>query len=133
MRILLVEDNMQAEKFIGRLWSAIGGIAWVLNANRACHRLLTNWKTNPSTRWWWILAYPIWTARTGWYALIRVGAVARKLPVIALVDGEERDRLIAARDMGIRNWVAKETLTPSRLAAEVKSALEAYGIWEEVW
>ena len=63
---------------------------------------------------------------------VRLGAVALKLPVIALVDGEERDRLIAARDMGIRNWVAKETLTPSRLAAEVKSALEAYGIWEEV-
>ena len=64
--------------------------------------------------------------------LIRVGTIARKLPVVALVDGEERDRLIAARDMGIRNWVVKETLTPSRLAAEVKSALEAYGIWEEV-
>jgi DNA-binding response OmpR family regulator len=55
--------------------------------------------------------------------LARVGKIAQVLPVIVLVDQEEVDRLIVAREKGIRDWVIKETLTPSRLAGEVRNAL----------
>lgn len=56
-------------------------------------------------------------------ALARVGRIAKELPVIVLVDEEEKDLVMAARDPGIRNWVTKATLTPSRLADEVRNAL----------
>ena len=56
--------------------------------------------------------------------LARIGAVAQRFPVVVLIDQEQTDRLITARDLGFHSWLTKETLTPARLADYVKSALE---------
>jgi len=129
MRILLVEDNKQAEKFIGAALKRHWWDSLSLECKQSLSQALDKLKGESFDAM--VVDFGVADLQ-GPDGLSRVGAIARRLPVVALVDGAERDRLIAARDMGIRNWVAKETLTPSRLAAEVKSALEAYGLYEEV-
>ncbi|HEY2459835.1 MAG TPA: hypothetical protein VGI16_03470 [Candidatus Acidoferrum sp.] len=52
----------------------------------------------------------------------RLGMLAQKWPVIVLIDEFETDRLANSRDLGIKNWLVKETLTPSRLADAVRKA-----------
>jgi len=42
--------------------------------------------------------------------LSRVGKVAQKLLVMVLADAEETDRVIAARSLGICNWLTKDKL-----------------------
>ncbi len=42
--------------------------------------------------------------------LSRVGKVAQELLVIVLADAEETDRVIAARGLGICNWLTKDKL-----------------------
>jgi DNA-binding NarL/FixJ family response regulator len=56
--------------------------------------------------------------------LVRVGTMAQRFPVLLLIDQEQTDRLITARALGIHHWLAKETLTPSRLVDHVNEALE---------
>ena len=129
MRILLVADNKQAEKFIGAALKRHWSDSLSLECKPSLSQALDKLKDESFDAM--VVDFGVADLQ-GPDGLSRVGAIARRLPVVALVDGAERDRLIAARDMGIRNWVAKETLTPSRLAAEVKSALEAYGLCEEV-
>jgi len=129
MRILLVEDNKQAEKFIGAALKRHWWDSLSLECKQSLSQALDKLKDESFDAM--VVDFGVADLQ-GPDGLSRVGAIARRLPVVALVDGAERDRLIAARDMGIRNWVAKETLTPSRLAAEVKSALEASGLCEEV-
>lgn len=54
--------------------------------------------------------------------LRRVGAIPQTSPVILLIDSAERP---AGQSLGIRNWLSKDTLTPSRLAEAVRNALAA--------
>ncbi len=129
MRILLVADNKQAEKFIGAALKRHWSDSLSLQCKQSLSQALDKLKDESFDAM--VVDFGVADLQ-GPDGLSRVGAIARRLPVVALVDGAERDRLIAARGMGIRNWVAKETLTPSRLAAEVKSALEAYGLCGEV-
>jgi DNA-binding NarL/FixJ family response regulator len=57
-------------------------------------------------------------------ALSRLAEVAGNLPVILLISEDDTDRMVRARSMGIHSWLRKETLTVSRLANEIGSALE---------
>lgn len=120
MRILLVADKPQAEKFVlatlsNHWW---GGMSLECKANFS--QALDCLQRESFDAMLVDLAVPDLQDPEG---LRRVGATAQKLPVIVLIDGDDRDRLIAARRLGIQNWVSKDTLTPSRLAEAVRNAL----------
>ena len=123
MRILLVADKPQAEKFVlatlsNHWW---GGMSLECKPNFS--QALDCLQRESFDAMLVDLAVPDLQDPEG---LRRVGAIAQKLPVIVLIDGDDRDRLIAARRLGIQNWVSKDTLTPSRLAEAVKNALAVH-------
>jgi DNA-binding response OmpR family regulator len=120
VRVLLVEDKPQGEKFI---WAALNNRWWggvSLDCKPSFSQALDTLKGESFDVVLVDLAVP---DLQGPEALARVGRMAQKLPVIVLIDEEEKDRVMAARDLGIRHWVMKATLTPSRLEDEVKNAL----------
>jgi DNA-binding response OmpR family regulator len=124
MRILLVENKIQSEKFIGAALKRCFKDSVSLECSPTLSQALDRLRDESFDAMVVDFSVPDLQGPDG---LARVGAIAHRLTVIALVDDEERDRLMAARNLGICNWVTKETLTPSRLAAEVKSALAVHG------
>lgn len=64
--------------------------------------------------------------------LARVGTILLTLPVIVLVDENESDPLQSSRGIGMHRWLVRETLSPSRLVDAVKSAVNSKGFREEV-
>lgn len=120
MRILLVADKPQAEKFVlatlSKHWWGRMSFACKPNFSQALDCL----EDESFDAMLVDLEVPDLQNPEG---LARVGAVAQKLPVIVLINGADTDRLLSARSLGIHNWVSKDTLTPSRLAETVKNAL----------
>src|SRR5438132_12990559 len=102
MRILLVEDNMQAEKFIGAALKRHWWDSLTLECKPSLSQALDKLKDESFDAIVVDFRVPDLQGPDG---LMRVGAIARKFPVIALVDDEERARLLAARDIGIRDWL----------------------------
>jgi len=64
--------------------------------------------------------------------LARVSTILLTLPVIVLVDENESDPLQSSRDMGMHRWLVKETLSRSRLVDAVKNAVNSKGFREAV-
>jgi DNA-binding NtrC family response regulator len=120
VRVLLVEDKPQGEKFI---WAALNNRWWggvSLECKPSFSQALDSLKGESID----VMLVDLKVSDLqGPDALARVGRIAQELPVIVLVEEEEKDRVMAARNLGIRNWVTKATLTPSRLADEVRNAL----------
>ncbi len=119
MRVLLVEDRPQGEKFI---WAALNKRWWgvSLECKPSFSQALAILKGESFNVMLVDLAVSDLQGPDG---LARVGRIAQELPVIVLVDEEEKHRLVPARGLGIRNWVTKDKLTPPRLADEVRNAL----------
>lgn len=120
MRVLLVEDRPQGEKFI---WAALnkrwwGGVS--LECKPSFSQALDSLKGESFDVMLVDLAVSDLQGPDG---LARVGRIAQELPVIVLVDEEEKHRLVTARGLGIRNWVTKDKLNSPRLADEVRNAL----------
>lgn len=124
VRILLVADKPQAEKFVlatlSKHWWGRMSLECKPNFSQALDCL----QSESFDAMLVDLAVPDLQHPEG---LTRVGAIAHTLPIILLIDSAETDRLItAARNLGIRNWLSKDTLTPSRLAEAVRSALAVH-------
>lgn len=121
VRVLLIADSRKTESFV---WAALS----------------TRWWGHASLEWKKSLSQALDALKSGAFdamlvdwagsdsrspeALTRIAAVAQKLPVILLVTQEETDHLVNSRNLGIRGWLRKETLTVSRLADEVAHAIE---------
>src|SRR5215471_17823564 len=106
VRILLVADKPQAEKFVlatlSKHWWGRMSLECKPNFSQALDCL----QGESFDAMLVDLAVPDLQNPEG---LTRVGAIAQTLPVIVLIDSAETDRLIAAgRSLGIRNWVSKD-------------------------
>jgi DNA-binding response OmpR family regulator len=120
VRVLLVEDKPQGEKFI---WAALNNRWWggvSLDCKPSFSQALDSLKGESFDV---MLVDMSVSDLQGPDGLTRVGRIAQELPVIVLIDEEEKDRVMAARGLGIRHWVMKATLTPSRLADENEKCL----------
>ena len=121
VRILLIEDSRKTESFV---WAALCQRWWgrvSLECKRSLSEALDSLKIESFDAMLVDLTVPDLRSPE---ALERIAAVAKKVPVILLITQEETDRLVSARSLGIHSWVRKETLTVSRLAEAVGSALE---------
>jgi len=122
VKILLVADSRKIESFV---WAALCQRWW--------GRVTLEWKKN--------LSEALDTVKTEFFdamlvdlaipelrspeSLSRLEPVARIVPIILLIAEEDTDRMMGARSLGIDRWLRKETLTISRLAKEISSALES--------
>ncbi len=125
MKILLVEDSPPIEKFIRAALTQRFGVGVRMESKSSLSQALDTLRCEPFDAIIVDFSVSDLQAPDG---LARVGAMAQRFPVVVLIDFEQTDCLITARALGIHSWLAKETLTPSRLADHVKSALELQDI-----
>jgi len=121
VKVLLVEDSPRVEKFIRATLTQRLGAGVRIESASSLSQALDTLRCHPFHAVIVDFSVSDLQAPDG---LVRVGAMAKRFPVLLLIDQEQTDRLITARDLGIHHWLAKETLTPSRLADHVNEALE---------
>lgn len=121
MRVLLVEDKPQAEKFI---WAALNSHWWGRVSLECKPRFSEALDCLKEETFDVLLVDLAVLDLQGPDRLARVRRIAQVLPVVVIIDEQDKDLLMAAKVLAIRNWVTKNTLTPSRLADEVRKALE---------
>jgi DNA-binding NarL/FixJ family response regulator len=121
VKVLLVEDSPGIEKFIRAALAHRLGARVRIESKSSLSQALDALRCHPFHAIIVDFSVSDLQAPDG---LARVGAMAQRFPVLVLIDQEQTDRLIGARDLGIHHWLAKETLTPSRLAHHVNDALE---------
>jgi DNA-binding NarL/FixJ family response regulator len=120
VKVLLVEDSPGVEKFIRAVLTQRLGTRIQIESRSSLSQALDALRCNTFHSIIVDLSVSDLQAPDG---LARVGAMAQRFPVLLLIDQEQTDRLITARNLGIDHWLAKETLTPSRLADHVKETL----------
>jgi len=120
VNVLLIGDNPQMERFIRAALARRLGDGVRVESQSTLSQALDTLKYQPFHAVVVDFSASDLQAPEG---LARVGAIAQRFPVVVLIDQDQTDLLIAARDSGIRNWLAKDTLTPSRLADRVSNAL----------
>jgi DNA-binding response OmpR family regulator len=122
VKILLVADNRKIESFV---WAALCQRWWgrvALDWKKTLSEALDIVKTDFFDAILVDLGAP---EMKGPESLSRLAPIARIVPVILLISEEDADRMMGARDFGLDRWLRKETLTISRLAKEISSALES--------
>jgi len=120
VKVLLVEDSPGVEKFIRAALTQRLGAGVRIESKSSLSQALDTLRCHPFHAIIVDFSVSDLQAPDG---LARVGAMAQQFPVLLLIDQEQTDRLITARDLGIDHWLAKETLTPARLADHVNNAL----------
>lgn len=124
VKLLLVEDSPGVERFIrAALTQRLGAGVWI-ESNSSLSQALDTLRRQPFHAI--IVDFSVSDLQDP-DGLARVAAMAQQFPVVLLIEQEQTDRLLTARDLGIHYWLAKETLTPSRLADHVNYALEVQG------
>jgi DNA-binding NarL/FixJ family response regulator len=121
MRILLVEDSPPIEKFIRAALTERFGARVRIKSKSSLSQALDTLRCEPFDTI--IVDFSVSDLQTP-DGLARVGLMAQRFSVLVLIDQEQTDSLITAHNLGIHHWLAKETLTPSRLAHHVNDALE---------
>jgi len=124
IRILLVEDNPQIERFI---WAALTKHWWSqvhLECEPRFSVALDRLKTESFDAILVDLSLPDLQGPAG---PARVRTIALTLPVILLVDENEIDPFQTSRELGIHRWLVKETLSQSRLIDLVKNIADSKG------
>ena len=129
IKILLVEDNPEIEKFI---WAALTK-HWWSEVNLECKPrfsiALDRLKTESFDA---ILVDLSVSDLQGPGGLARVRTIALTLPIILLVDENESDPLQSSREVGMHRWIVKQTLSRSRLVDMVKNVVNSKGFREDV-
>jgi len=129
IKILLVEDNPEIEKFI---WAALTK-HWWSEVNLECKPrfsiALDRLKTESFDA---ILVDLSVSDLQGPGGLARVRSIALTLPVILLVDENESDPFQSSSDLSMHRWLVKETLSRSRLIDAVKNVVNSKGFREGV-
>jgi DNA-binding NarL/FixJ family response regulator len=129
VKVLLVEDSPPIEKFIRAALTQRLGVGIRMESKSSLSEALDALRCEPFDAIIVDFSVSDLQAPDG---LERIGAMARRFPVVVLIDPEQTDRLITARDLRIHSWLVKETLTPSRLADHVKSAFELQDIRKRI-
>jgi DNA-binding response OmpR family regulator len=121
MRVLLVEDNRQAEKFV---WSVLVQRWWgrvSMDCSSSLSQALDLLRTD---------SFDLVIVDMGVSdlqspdALLRVSSALPQVPIILMIDEVDTDDMLTNRHRAIHNWVTKDSLTPSRLAEVIRSALD---------
>lgn len=121
VKVLLVEDSPGVEKFIRAALAERLGARVRIESKSSLSQALDALRCHPFHAI--IVDFSVSDLQAP-DALTRVGAMAQRFPLLLLIDQEQTDRLITARNLGIHHWLAKETLTPSRLVQHMNEALE---------
>ena len=129
IKILLVEDNQEIEKFI---WAALTK-HWSSEVNLECQPrfsiALDRLKMESFDA---ILVDLSVSDLQGPGGLARVRSIALTLPVILLVDENESDPFQSSSELSMHRWLVKETLSRSRLIDAVKNVVNTKGFREGV-
>ena len=124
IKILLVEDNPEIEKFI---WAALTK-HWWSEVNLECKPRFSIALDRLKTESFDLVLVDLSVSDLqGPGGLARVRTIALTLPVILLVDENESDPLQSSRDMGMHRWLVKETLSWPRLVDVVKNVVNSKG------
>ncbi len=129
IKILLVEDNPEIERFI---WAGLTKHFWS-QVNLECEARFSIALDRLKAESFDVILVDLSVSDLqGPGGLARVRTIALTLPVILLVDENESDPLQSSRDMGMHRWLVKETLSRSRLVDAVKNVVNSRGFREDV-
>lgn len=129
IRILLVEDNPEIEKFIcaaltKHLWSQV---------NLECKPRFSSALDRLKTESFDVILVDLSVSDLqGPGGFARVSKIALTLPVIVLVNQNETDPFQTSRELVLYTWLVKETLSRSRLIDAVKNVVDSKGFGESV-
>lgn len=121
MRVLLVEDNLQAEKFV---WSVLVQNWWgrvAMECSASFSQALDILRMDSFDL---VIVDKSVSDLKSPDALARVASIASRVPVIVLIDQADTDAMLAQSYSAIHNWVTRDSLTPSRLAEVIRSAFD---------
>jgi len=129
IKILLVEDNPEIERFI---WAALTEHL-SSQVNLECKPRFSIALDRLKTESFDVILVDLSVCDLqGPGGLARVRTIVLTLPVILLVDENESDPLQSSRDIGMHRWLVKETLSQSRLIDVVKNVVNSKGFRERV-
>ena len=129
IRILLVEDNPEIERFIEaaltkHLWSQV---------NLECKPRFSSALDRLKTESFDVILVDLSVSDLqGPGGVARVSKIALTLPVIVLVNENETDPLQTSREPVLQRWLVKETLSRSRLIDAVRNVVDSKGFREGV-
>ena len=129
IKILLVEDNPEIERFI---WTALTKDL-SSQVNLECTRRFSIALDRLKTESFDLVLVDLSVSDLqGPGGLARVSTIVLTLPVILLVDENESDPLQSSREVGMHRWIVKQTLSRSRLVDMVKNVVNSKGFRETV-
>jgi DNA-binding response OmpR family regulator len=129
IRILLVEDNPEIERFI---WAALTKHLWS-QVNLECKARFSSALDRLKTESFDVILVDLSVSDLqGPGGFARVSKIALTLPVIVLVNESETDPFQTSRELVLHRWLVKETLSRSRLIDAVKNVLDSKGFREGV-
>ena len=129
IKILLVEDNPEIERFI---WEALTKHLWS-QVNLECKPRFSSALDRLKTESFDVILVDLSVSDLqGPGGFARVSKVALTLPIIVLVNENETDPFQTSREMVLHRWLVKETLSRSRLIDAVRNVVDSKGFREGV-
>src|SRR5260370_42335872 len=129
IKILLVEDNPEIERFI---WEALTKHLWS-QVNLECKPKFSSALDRLKTESFDVILVDLSVSDLqGPGGVARVSKIALTLPVIVLVNENETDPLQTSREPVLQRWLVKETLSRSRLIDAVRNVVDSKGFREGV-
>ncbi len=129
IRILLVEDNPEIERFI---WAALTKHL-SSQVNLECKPRFSSALDRLKTDSFDVILVDLSVSDLqGPGGFARVSKIALTLPVIVLVNENETDPFQTSRELVLYRWLVKETLSRSRLIDAVRNVVDSKGFREGV-